>query len=263
MFPAFLVLLFASTNPPELPQFVVPNFRDTTIKLRKTHAIDMPRTSTLWLHGARERMENGPDQAQYPPALVTIFQCDQKTTLQLRVRTKTYTKSTSRFRDVAPGVLRLNPLRDAGPEVAVTIDSVDTGEVREMGSYQAHRIKTKITVKPPKGASIVRSKTLIDGWYIDLPGLSCHDAPPPQLELAPYPLGWPRANRVFKYTGDAKRGFAVQEIFKKKQAGNVIIDKTELVEFSEQPVDPSLFEPPSDFTEVQFGSSHLPGPIVE
>jgi hypothetical protein len=29
-----------------------------------------------------------------------------------------------------------------------------------------------------------------------------------------------------------------------------------LVEFSEQPLDPSLFEPPSDYTQVQPGQNH-------
>jgi len=166
---------------------------------------------------------------------------------------KTYTKSTRLWSTLPPRRARAEQANNANPEVLITIDSNDTGEVREMGSYEAHRIKTKITVKPSKGASIAPSKTFIDGWYIDLPGLSCRDSLTPLQELGPGFFPTLRTNRVIKYKGDARRGFAVEETSKRKQSGNVIIDKTELLEFSEKPLDPSLFEPPPDFKETQFG----------
>jgi hypothetical protein len=251
-----LMLLLAATAPAP-SKFMVPNFRDLKITTRNTYGTQMPRVATLWLHGARERSEQGPaGAAGIFPIPVMIMQCDQKTIYHLNTRAKTYAKSTDPG-EIPERVLRLNAPKDnGGPGVTITIDSIDTGERRPMGSYEARRVKTTITVDPSKGASTPPSKTEIDGWYIDLIGLGCRDDPPTVLGLlAIRALGHPD-HIIFNYTGNGKRGFAIEEASKKKELGNVIVNKTDLVEFSEQPLDPSLFEPPSDYTQMQPGQNH-------
>jgi hypothetical protein len=251
-----LMLLLAAATAPAPSKFIVPNFRDLKIATRNNYGTQIPRVTTLWLHGARERSEQRPEGAGMFPIPVTIMQCDQKAIYHLNPRAKTYAKSTDPG-EIPERVLRLNAPKDnGGPDVTITIDSVDTGERRPMGSYEARRIKTTITVDPSKGASTPPSKTEIDGWYIDLIGLGCRDDRP----LAPGLLsirspGHPD-HIIVNYTGNGKRGFAIEEASKKKELGNVVVNKTELVEFSEQPLDPSLFEPPPDYTQVQPTENH-------
>jgi hypothetical protein len=251
------MLLLTAATAPAPSKFIVPNFRDLKIATRNTYGTQIPRVTSFWLHGARERSELRPDRtAGIFPIPVTITQCDQKTIYHLNTRAKTYAKSTDPG-EVPERLLRLNAPKDnGGPDVTITIDSVDTGERRNQGSYEARRVKTTITVDPSKGASTPPSKTEIDGWYIDLISLGCRDDRP----LAPGLLsirspGHPD-HKIFNYTGNGKRGFPIEETSKKKELGNVIVDKTELVEFSEQPLDPSLFEPPSDYTQVRPTENH-------
>ncbi len=258
MFPFSVVLLLAATAPAPL-KFVVPNFHDTTIKTRNTHGLQIPQVTTLWLQGARERVEHQTEGSRFVNPFIMITQCDEGTMYQLNVRAKTYTRHAGLGREVPERVLRHNQHnneRDTGPEVTITINSIDTGERREMGSYQARRMKTTISVEPSKDASTPPSKTEIDGWYIDLTGLGCHDLPQPGPDVGL--LGHSPGHHdhlIFKYTGNTKRGFAVEETSRRKEAGNIILNKTELLDFSDQPLDPSLFEPPPDFTLVQPGEN--------
>jgi hypothetical protein len=41
-----------------------------------------------------------------------------------------------------------------------------------------------------------------------------------------------------------------------KEGGNTIVKKRELIEFSERPLDPSLFEVPSDYSPAQLPKTH-------
>ncbi len=54
------------------------------------------------------------------------------------------------------------------------------------------------------------------------------------------------------------QGLIIEETANERSAGNVIVDKTELIESSDQPLDESLFEVPPDFTPHQPGT-----PLVE
>jgi hypothetical protein len=52
---------------------------------------------------------------------------------------------------------------------------------------------------------------------------------------------------IFKILGTPPRGLVVEETAKQKQDGNTIVNKTEMVEVSTQPLDGSLFEVPPDY----------------
>ena len=129
----------------------------------------------------------------------------------------------------------------------VTTDSVDTGERRQVGSYQARHVKTTITAEPGSEAVSHKSKTEVDGWYIDLTGLYCQDS-------SKQTLGWATASSgridriIFKRIGTAPRGFAVEETTTRHEDGRVSINKIELIEISEKPLEESLFEVPADYS---------------
>ena len=52
---------------------------------------------------------------------------------------------------------------------------------------------------------------------------------------------------IFKILGTPPHGLVVEETAKQRQAGTVIVNKTELLEVSDQPLDEALFEVPPDY----------------
>jgi hypothetical protein len=251
-----LVLIFQVTL--AVYGFVVPNFRDTTIRTRVTRGLQPPRITTLRLKGARERSDSelSPRSALFP----RIWQCDRRVFITLLDSDKTYQsfpmpdldeKAEAR-RDRMPA----RPLGPPGPVVTITTDSEDTGERRQMAGYEVKRIKTTVTVKPADGAGFAASKTEVDGWYVDLPDLACGLG---ERGVQPPVSGWLVSNgsgthNEFKYikTGNAVVGYAVEETSIVSSGGNVEINKTDLLEFSDQPIDESLFEIPPDYTAKPF-----------
>lgn len=243
----------------------IPNFHDLTIKTRVTRGLNPPSVTVLRLKGARERTETGTDSPNaLGPYLSRITQCDQETHLTLFERQKSFRRDYFRLPPAphlsgltgASGVMTV-PVRAIGPAdgviVTVKFESVDTGEHRQMGGYEEHHIKTTITVDPGKGAAAKKSKTKIDGWYLDLPGYPC-DRPitDPRMQFASIwhlpmrPGGHDRF--VFQYEGTSPRGYTVEETSTEKSAGNVLVNKTELVEVSDAALDEALFDVPPDFT---------------
>jgi hypothetical protein len=53
------------------------------------------------------------------------------------------------------------------------------------------------------------------------------------------------------FTGVQPTGFILEERSTQREGGNVILNKTELLEVSEQPLDESLFDIPPDYTQEQ------------
>jgi len=264
MFRMALLVLFAqlAASTPR-STFVVPNFADTTIKTRTSRGLQLPMVTTLLLKGARSRNESAPNSTRpMEPFIAHITQCDQKAWVTLLQHNKTYrinyfhvpSEQALERQEAHEQMQRTKP--PSGPVVTVTTNSQDTGERRQMGSYEARRIKTMVTVEPSQGAMTPASKTEIDGWYIDLPGLNCRavaergDMPPIGVWHGPVAMGGHDTYKFVK-TGNATLGHAIEETSTERSEGNTVINKTELLEFSDQPLDESLFEIPPDYTEAQ------------
>jgi hypothetical protein len=254
------------------PEPVVPNFADTTIKTRVTHGLQPPKITTLHLKGARQRTETVASAASRREAAMSeIIECDKEIRVQLLALRKTYLLHSLAASPEMRQARRFQ--RPAGPNAAivtVTTDSEDTGERRQMASYEARHIKTKITVKPSKGAQTPAGKTTVDGWYIDLPGLNCWSTdqgssmPPVSAWQAPVGMGV-HDKFVFKKKGNGMLGYAIEEVSKEKSEANVVIHKIELLEFSDRPLDASMFEVPPDYAQEVFGPFPRlqPGPTTE
>jgi hypothetical protein len=251
-----LALILQLTVPSASYTFVVPSFRDTTIKTRVTRGLQPPRVTTLRLKGPRERSESELPSTG-TTSLTHIWQCDRKAWITLFDFNKTY--QVFPIHDIDENAearrkrLLVPPPKPPGPVVTITTDSEDTGERRQMAGYELKRIKTTITVEPAEGAGTAASKTEVDGWYVDLPNLSCLSE---ERGAQPFVSGWlvrtaSGAHDRFEYvkTGNATVGFTVEETSTVRSEGNVVINKTELLEFSDQPLDDSLFEVPPDYTE--------------
>jgi len=239
-----LLILIASLP---LPKLVVPNFPDLTIKTRRTDGNRYSNVDTLYLKGARQRSEHVMQKAGNSIDGVTITQCDEKLRLDLNSKDKTY--ASFPIEDWATRAKRARPAPQqemTGANVTVIIDSDDTGERRKMGSYELRHVKTATKVEPGPGAVMQSSVTEVDGWYIDLPGLSCQEFRGVGFGYLAATSG--KRDRVqIKRLGTASRGYAVEEITRRTEAGRTTISKVERLEFSEAPLDASLFELPADY----------------
>jgi len=248
------------------PTFVVPNFPDTTIKTKVSRGLQPPMVMTLRLKGPRQRLDSGRQTADPSAPLITrIWQCDRREWITLLDRMKTFRMFPIHETSENEDAHHLPPVPKPGaPVVTVTTDSQDSGERRQMGSYEARHIKSTVTVEPGEGAKTAASKMDVDGWYVDLPGLNClnmtaGEQPPFTGWLVLIGVG---GHDTLKYvkTGNATVGQVVEETSTVHSEGNVVVNKTELLEFSSQPLDESLFEIPANYTEAPKPGLHRPVP---
>jgi hypothetical protein len=214
--------------------------------------------TTLYLKGARQRTESVMEQERADATnAVSVRQCDERRGFNLNERDKLY--APFKIEDWSERLKKSSPVpltQMSGAEVTVTIDSVDTGERREFEHYAARRVKVKTQVEPSPGASTPASVEETDGWYIDLPGLGCRDQTfgvgfvfrtVRAMKFAT-PGGGNRQDRVqIKWLGKAPRGYPIDVTTLTTNAGNKTISKVELLEISEAPLNPSLFDLPAGY----------------
>ena len=242
-----LIVLAVSAS---LPRFVVPNFADLMIKTRRTTGDRFLNVETLYLKGSRQRREmitERPSSAKF----INLRQCDRRRGYSLSETAKTYEDFP--IEDWNERIKRARPSPQpemSGAEVIVTVDSVDTGERRQFGSFEARHVKSTTKVEPGPGAVMEASLKEVDGWYIDLPGLGCQESRGIGVGLASsWVPGTPRKRDhvVVKQLGRSPRGFPIEETTRDTQRNLTSISTLELLEFSEVPLDDSLFELPSDY----------------
>ncbi|HXY04073.1 MAG TPA: hypothetical protein VEI49_10880 [Terriglobales bacterium] len=244
-----LLILSASAS---VPQFAVPDFPDLTIKTRRS--IDDRRQSKemLYLKGPRQRSvveielphSNGSKH-------ITITQCDLRRRYSLDENFKTYASFPildwqERLKQAQPA----RPVEMSGKEVVITVEAIDTGDRRNFGKYQARRVKTTTEIKADPGAATQSSVTEVDGWYIDLPGFGCQEQRGLGIGVTASWVGDKPRKRdriVVKQTGKAPRGYPLEEVSRKTEAGQTGVSRIELLEFSEAPIEDSLFELPESY----------------
>src|SRR3989475_6963977 len=265
--PSFVALALAAAGihagaDGDYPKFVIPNVPDLTIKTRET--IDLPqstvRTNSLFFKGARQRREL---YLQFPSALPaqrtvrhsTITRCDERRTLELNHEARLYGWSPLNFigRDVYWGRSRWRERPEppaAGPEVKITINTVDTGERRQVGSYSARHVITTTTTDPSAAANTRPSESVEDGWYIDLPPAGCWDAGDRYFFASGFvvrPSGAPERRNV-EFRGAGRRGFPIEETTRRRgEHEPPLTTRVKLIEFSEAVLDKSLFDVPAGY----------------
>jgi hypothetical protein len=213
---------------------------------------------TLYLKGARQRRESSSARSILGRAmqndLIDIRHCDERVRFSLNPSAKTYVQFP--IEDWSERMKRARPIDPAeyGADVSVTINSVDTGERKMFGSYEARHVKTTTRVEPSPGASTPARIEEVDGWYINLPGLGCEDGPNGVGFLTSYSqaAGKPlRRDRIqIKRLGTAPHGFAVAEKATKNEAGKTITAQLDLIELSEAPLDAGLFTLPAGYSQA-------------
>ncbi len=88
-----------------------------------------------------------------------------------------------------------------------------------------------------------------DGWYIDLPGAGCEDSGQRNGFVYAMLIAGGRRDRLhFKRLGNAHAGFPLEETTTKTEQGKSTVSKVELLEFSDSPLDDSLFQVPKGYS---------------
>ncbi|HJQ24404.1 MAG TPA: hypothetical protein VKA60_10855 [Blastocatellia bacterium] len=233
---------------------------DVKVKSKSTQGSNTSEQTT-YIKGQRQRLEMGDG------VMVSITQCDLRRSLQLIPQSKTYivtpfnqTTDTSERTTNQPQAKQNAPVK--GGVVKTTVVTKDTGERKQMFGYTARHIITQIsTESSPDACQQVKTKMETDAWYIDVAfGLDCD-----------------LNNRYQNYNRADQRG--CQDRYEVKQVGaavkgypvwtkTTLIDEngqpsfttvSEVIEFTQTPLDAALFEVPAGYREVKDYSQAVTG----
>lgn len=208
------------------------------------------------IKGQRERSETSVSAGAYTMNTVNITQCDMKRTIQINDRARKYLITPmddgSSSSNTATDAPRTGAPATRGGVVTMTVNTVDTGERKEIMGFTARHIKrTTIMESSPDACSPQKMKIETDGWYINLEyGLNC---PANRgANWAATTTGGCRDRYVYKTTGPANIGYPLQETTTMYGAdGSVTMTMTkEVIEISRQPLEAALFDIPAGYTQA-------------
>lgn len=226
---------------------------DTKVKIRQTSG-GQTYENTSYIKGKRQRSENMGGQ------MVTVTQCDLRRNITIMPSTQTYMIQSY---DQSPGqpststaantTATSQPAKKGGV-VTSTVTTRDTGERKQMFGYTArHIITTMVMDSSPDACNTTKMKMETDGWYIDAAfALDCDlgsNYTPPRTHAS----GGCQDRYQTKTIGTAKKGYPVYEKMTMfgpdgRESFSTI---NEVVEFSQATLDPSLFDVPAGYREVQ------------
>lgn len=231
---------------------------DFKITIKQTVAGHSTQATTM-IKGQRERSETSINAGTYTMNTVSITQCDMKRTIQINDRGRKYLVTPmddggSSDNNTSPGTTRPSAPSTRGGVVTMTVNTIDTGERKEIMGYTARHLKRTTTMESsPDACSQQKMKIETDGWYINLEyGLTC-PANRSTYSGAPAASGGCRDRYVYKTTGPAHTGFPLQETMTMYGPdGSVTMTMTkEVTEISRQPLEAALFDIPAGYTEAR------------
>ena len=224
---------------------------DTKVKSRQTSG-GQTYENTSYIKGKRQRSESNNGQ------MVMIQQCDLRRNIQIMTPMKVY--QIQPYDQPSTGAASNNATAGAsqpvtkGGVITSTVTTKDTGERKQMFGYTARHIITTMETKPsPEACSQNNSKMQIDGWYIDAAfALDC-DSNRAYAGYKPKASGGCQDRYEMKTIGVAKKGYPVWEKMTMfgPDGAESFSTINEVVEFSQATLDPSLFEIPEGYREVE------------
>lgn len=211
--------------------------------------------STTMIKGSRQRDETSMGMGQ---SQISITQCDLKRTIQINDSARKYiiTSFAGDEGDTTGGgaghAQGAAGASQRGGVVTMTINTIDTGERKEMFGFTARHLKrTTMMESGPGACSQNKMKIENDGWYINLEyGLACESASrAPQM--GPSSQGC-RDRYQYHRTGPATLGFPLVETTTMYgEDGRATFTMTkEVIEISRQSLDAALFEIPAGYTQA-------------
>jgi hypothetical protein len=234
-----------SSKPPAPAVAAAPlNRPDLTIRTKTVFSGTLSQTTTLQFKGARERHQSSLNRGGVEESIsITIEQCDLQRSVVVSEAAKTFASwpiDTGLVRGARGRVPSVAGPPPGGPEVIVTIDSVDAGERRQVGSYAARHIVTT-TTEDREGSPTIK-KEVKDGWYIDVGPQGCGAAGTSFL----YATNAGESVRIVQ-RGNARPGIPLEESDWLNPAEGAFIIQTTLVELSEGRIDAAQFAVPAGY----------------
>jgi hypothetical protein len=261
----FAVIVFAislataissAQHKPDTEQPIRGDFKITI----KTNMAGQDMQSTTMIKGLRERSETA--MGGMNSGMVSVTQCDLKRTIQINDRARKYIITPMESDDsavVSPeggmGAASGGGTSRRGGVVTMTVNTIDTGERKQMFGFTARHLKrTTMMESSPDACQQQQMKIETDGWYINLEyGLSCGGTGrPPQMGNRPAPQGC-RDRYQVKRTGSVNLGYPLVETMTMYGSdGSVQFSMNkEVIELSRQTLDAALFDVPAGYAEAR------------
>src|ERR1041385_4408248 len=231
--------------------------------------------STTMIKGQRERSETSMNVPGMPAGMnmgqVNITQCDMRRTIQVNDRARKYLITPMDVDDSSPaerGGMSTPANTGAnrrGGVVTITLNTIDTGERREMFGFTARHLKqSMMTEASPDACYQQHMKMERDGWYINLEyGLNCGTDRPPQVGRMAAPQGC-RDRYQTRRTGPATLGYPLMEtttIYGPDGSVRNTMTK-EVVELSRQTLDAALFDVPAGYAQARSAQEMYAAPSM-
>jgi len=242
----FVLLALAA---PARAQGTLPDLR-ITLRQESTDTPGGFATEILYIKGDRQRRDvfvKAPEDAAPRHVETVILQCDRGRTLNLFPEHRTYAERRPPLAATVLARARVapphHPDRPSSPRPLVTgaIQTVDTGERRQLGTRVARRLVETRTLEPQPALDARAAVYVIDGWYIDVPD-RCSGIWAPGFLL-------PQAILInVHWRGrDPARGFAIEQTVRVTRDDWSAARTTTLTEFVEAPLDDEVFAVPRDY----------------
>src|SRR5215471_16917941 len=235
---------------------------DFKITIKQSMGGGQEMQSTTMIKGVRERSQMSMPGMPAGIGMTTITECDLKRTIQVNDSARKYMitpmdSGDSEAPATAGGHVSSGPTRRGGV-VTMTINTVDTGERKEMFGYTARHLKQTMTSESSPDACNPNSMRIErDGWYINLEyGLNCGTDRPPQMPGMPG--GGCRDTFRYHRTGITNLGYPLIET----TTFNGTTMTKEVTELSRQPIDAALFDVPAGYTQANSMQEMYAAPSV-
>lgn len=231
---------------------------DFKITIKNTVAGQTSQGTTM-IKGSRQRDEMNTSMGGTNQSQINITQCDLKRTIQINDSTRKYliipmaTDEGGTSGGGATNATGTAGSAQRGGVVTMTINTVDTGERKEMFGFTARHLKrTTMMESGPDACSQQKMRIESDGWYINLEyGLACETVGRPPQRSAMSAQGC-RDRYQYRHTGPANLGFPLIEtttMYGEDGRANFTMSK-EVIELSRQSLEAALFDIPAGYTQA-------------
>jgi len=250
-FLALTVISFAQRKP-ENEKPITGDFKITS----RVTAGGQSSQSTTMIRGARQRDETS---NALGAGQINITQCDLKRTIQINDSLRKYLITP--FGSPDPATTSGSGGNSGGSDgmrrggvVTMTVNTVDTGERKELFGFTARHLKrTTVMQSSPEACQQQQMKIETDGWYINLEyGLNCGSDQWANQSRRTTATGC-QDRYQYNTTGPSRLGFPLIETTTMYGAdGRAMFSSTkEVVELSRQTMDAALFDVPPGYIEAK------------
>ncbi len=247
-------------------QPITGDFKITT----RTTIAGQTTQSTTMIKGRRERTENSINAGAFTMTTVNVTQCDMRRTIQINDKARRYLISPMDLDETPNPNTTGGSAGSGGPSrrggvITMNINTVDTGERKEMFGFTARHLKRTMSYQSsPDACNQVKMRMDTDGWYINLEyGLNCGSMRPPQTGGGANAPAC-RDRYESKITGPSNIGFPLLETTTIYGADGSVTNTftKEVIDISRQTLDAALFDIPAGYTQATSQQDMNPGPSM-